>query len=141
MRPAVRREIRSAARQVEVFYQQNLIRNLKANRADTLYLHAVNLGTERLEFGDRFQVPGGAQWSTNLERAFHSGVSRNLARQIKAKQRIRIQMMECEFEIGVEVLLQRDGSHDGQVGLIKFRVGVDIELTPVSDRVDIEISR
>jgi hypothetical protein len=49
MRPAVGGEIGSTSCQVEVFDQQNLIRDLEANRIDTLYLNVSDLDAERFE--------------------------------------------------------------------------------------------
>ena len=43
MRAAVGGEIGSAACQVEIFEQQDLIRNLEANGIDALHLHVLDL--------------------------------------------------------------------------------------------------
>ncbi len=50
---AVGGEIGSASRQVEVFKQQDLIRDLEANRTDTLYRLVRDLEAQRLELGVR----------------------------------------------------------------------------------------
>ncbi len=46
MRPAVRGEIGSTSREVEVFDPQGLIRDLEANGIDIFYLHMLDLGAE-----------------------------------------------------------------------------------------------
>ncbi len=67
MRLAMRGEIGSAAGQVEVFDEQDLIRDLEANGIDTLYWHVLDLYGESIEFRDRFQIAWSAQGTANLE--------------------------------------------------------------------------
>jgi hypothetical protein len=54
MRLAVGGEIGSTSRKMQVFDQQNLIRDLEADGADTLYRLVRDLEAERLQFGFRF---------------------------------------------------------------------------------------
>src|SRR6266403_1503264 len=49
-------------------------------------------------------------------------------------------MMEDQVQIGWKVVLQSDASLNGQVGFIEIRVGVEVELPSMRDRVDVEIS-
>src|ERR1035437_1943668 len=105
VRAAVGGEIGSTACEVEIFEQQELIRNLEANDIDTLYLHVRELGAERLDLGGCLQIAWSAQRTAKVERPVHGRVSRDLSRQVSAKKRIGIQMMEVEFQIGGKVML------------------------------------
>ena len=50
----MRREIRSASRQMQTFNQHNLICQFEANGTDVLYLHVLDLNVEGLKFGRGF---------------------------------------------------------------------------------------
>jgi hypothetical protein len=90
VRAAVGGEIGSTAGEVEIFEEQELIRNLEANGIDTLYAHVLDLGAERLDLGGRLQIAWRAQRTANVERPVQGGVSRDLSRQVSAKKPIGI---------------------------------------------------
>src|ERR1700674_3800360 len=48
--------------------------------------------------------------------------------------------MEGQVQIGRKVVLQSDVPLNGQVSFIEFRVGIEIELCSMSDRINVEIS-
>ena len=49
-------------------------------------------------------------------------------------------MMECEVQVGMKVLLQRDRPRYGQVSLLEIGVRIEIELVSMRHRVQVEIS-
>src|SRR5258708_32722153 len=67
-------------------------------------------------------------------------MSRDLSSQINAKQRIGVQAMEGQVQIGRKVLLKSDVPLNGQVGFTEIRARVEIELGSVSDRIHEKIS-
>ena len=94
MHAAMRREVGSAACEVEVFDPKNLIRDFEADRADTLQFHVFDLDIERLELGSRSQIAWSAQRTSNVQGPGHGRVGCDFSRQIDAEKRIGIQMME-----------------------------------------------
>src|SRR5208337_1785001 len=105
MRPAVGGEIGSTSCKVEIFDQQGLIRDLNANGIDVLQLHAVDLGAERLELGGGFEIAWSAQGTANVQRSVQKRVPRDLSRQVNTQQRVGIQTMEGEVQIGGKVMV------------------------------------
>ncbi len=105
-----------------------------------MYLHVADLGAERLEFGGRLQIARSAQRTANLERPVQRRVSRDLSRQVSAKQRIGIEMMEGQVQVRGKVVRLSRRSPNGQVGFIEVGVRLEIELASMGDRVDVEIS-
>src|ERR1700676_3028888 len=75
-----------------------------------------------------------------MESAFHSRLAHVLAGEVNAQQRIGIQMMKGQVEIGRKVRLHPDAPGDRQVGFLEFGVGVEIELTSVRDGIKEEIT-
>jgi hypothetical protein len=69
MGAAVGGEIGPAACKMEIFDQQDLVRDLEAHGTDVLHLHVRDLNAERLEFGDCLQIAWRPQWTGDVERA------------------------------------------------------------------------
>jgi hypothetical protein len=102
---AVGGEIGSTACEVKIFEQQELIRNLEANGIDTLYLHLLDPGAERLDLGGCLQIAWRAQRTAKVERPVQEGVFRDLSLQVSAKKPIGIQMMESKAQVSRKVML------------------------------------
>src|SRR5271170_3424699 len=68
-------------------------------------------------------------------------MSRNRSWPVGSQKRIGIKITECEIQIRGEAVVQSNGSGDGQLRLLEIRVGLEIELAPLRNRIDVKIAR
>ena len=112
LRPAVRREVGPASREVKAFDPENLVCHFEANRLGILQAHMRNLRIEGIEIGRHFHLPGIAKRSVNRERPRQSRMARDFSRQVDIEQRVDVQMLERKIQVGGEIVLHPDRALD-----------------------------
>src|SRR5208282_1319849 len=142
MHATMRGEIGPTPRQVEALNQHSLIREFQSNGTNIFYRYVLNLNAEGLQFGGGFQFPRISQGPAYVQRSPQRTLSRDLALQVNAQQRIDVEMMEGEIQVGGKVVLvvQPNAAGNGQIGFIEIGVSVEIELASMGDRIDVEIA-
>src|SRR5208282_4274097 len=140
MNLAMRREIGFAASQMEAIDLQNFVRKREAERFNALHAHMRNFSAERLHLGDGLQIAWCAQGSADVQRALKRRLSRDLSLQVNTQQRVDVETVKRETQVGRKVVLQHHVARNRQVRFLEVRMSFEIELAPMRDGVEIEIA-